>query len=138
MAKHTACPLQVFGLYRKAGDPGDMVIQKRFFAIDDIRVPGTATPFAFHLQSGLRTYSNRILQVRLHQGAGRLISPGLQYIALSLSQSAVFMGCCAGTYVAWLIPHQSREVHDLLPSTILQIEKLLGSVTEGEYELLKR
>jgi hypothetical protein len=85
LAKRPACPSQVFCLCRKVANPGDEAIEKQYFAIDDTRVPVTATPFQSIAPFGkhlveLRPHSGQILQVRHHQGARRLISHGLHRI----------------------------------------------------------
>jgi hypothetical protein len=41
------------------------------------------------------------------------------------------------TYVAQSNPRQSRKVYDLLPSAILSNGNLLGSVTQGEKEMME-
>jgi hypothetical protein len=74
-------------VYSKAGDPGDVVIQKQHFAIVDTRgrasatlVQGLVYVFPESSFAELHEDTNQILGVRHHQGARRLLSPGLHRI----------------------------------------------------------
>ena len=41
------------------------------------------------------------------------------------------------TYVDWLIPRQSRDLHHFPPPAILPSENVLGSVTQDEQEMME-
>jgi hypothetical protein len=80
-------------VYRKAADLGDVVIQKRHFAIADTRgrvsaMPVQALVYVFPESSfaELHEDKNRILGVGHHQGARELISLGLHRIKLVSSR----------------------------------------------------
>ena len=68
-------------MYRKAADPGDVVIQKQHFAIVDTRGRVTATPESVLPNSDLvHQDKNEIFGAGHHPGGRRLVSPGLHRI----------------------------------------------------------
>jgi hypothetical protein len=74
----------VFFPYRQAAGSGDVVIQKRYFAIDDTCAPVTATPFRVTLDmNSFHSHIDQISQLGHHQEACPPISPGLHRIDLS-------------------------------------------------------
>jgi hypothetical protein len=127
MAKHPACLSLVFWFYRQAADSGDVVIQEQYIAIVDTREPMSATPFLF-LHIHHNPCGNLIFLEGHHQGAYRLMSPGLHPIESVNGRCEMLHK----TYIGWLIPRQSREVQDFPPSAILPSGNLLGLETQGE------
>jgi hypothetical protein len=73
LARHPDPPLQAFCAYKKVADSGDVVIEKRDFAIVCTRVPAIATTAI----ATSRYCRNRISPVGHHHGARRLVSPCL-------------------------------------------------------------
>ena len=122
-ASRPACPSRVFCLYRQAGDSGRVVIQKQYFAIVDRRISVTATHLLF-LHIDIYGHRSQILLVGCHRGACRLISLGLHHIK-SLNNPCG-MTRKGRTSVG---SHQSRGVHDFLPSATHSNGNLLGLVT---------
>ena len=70
----------MFCLYKKAVDPGDVVIQKQHFAIADTRGRATATLVYFFSVSKIAEDKKQILGAGHHRGGRRLISRGLHRI----------------------------------------------------------
>ena len=96
----------------------------------------TATPVSVLPNADLlREDKNRISRVGHHWGELRLISPGLHDRIESVSSRCRIVA--QRTYVGRLIPHQSREVLDFLPSAILSNGNLFGSMTRGEQTLME-
>jgi hypothetical protein len=79
-------------MYRQAADPDNVVIQKRYFANADIRVPVTARPFPFLLQGSRHTHRNGMFLVGHHRRAYQLILSGLHRIESVSSRC----GMCKG------------------------------------------
>ena len=75
---------------KQAGDRGDVVIQKRCIAIADTRGPVTAMLLSLISNLNIQADRNQILLVGLHQGACRLIPPGLHRVE---SVSSRCRGC---------------------------------------------
>jgi hypothetical protein len=67
-------------VYSKAADPGEVVIQKQHFAIDDIRGRATATLVNFLPHPKIAEDKKQISGVGRHQGGRRSMSPGLHRI----------------------------------------------------------
>ena len=80
MAIHPACTSKVFRSYRQAVDRGDVVNQKRRYAIADTRAPVTATSLSPFLYFDLNPHRSRILPVEPLLGARRWIPHGLHCI----------------------------------------------------------
>jgi hypothetical protein len=76
------CPLCVFLVYNKAVDSGDVVIGRRDFSIVDRHEPEFARPLSpsCHTMKHVHAHRNRICQVGRHQGARRIVPPGLYHI----------------------------------------------------------
>ena len=89
MARHPACPAQVFWLYNKVVDGGDVVIQKQGFAIADRHASVTATNPSPFSKVVLHPHRNKILLVGYHQGGCRSRSPGLHRIKSVSSRCGV-------------------------------------------------
>jgi hypothetical protein len=125
-------------VYRKAADPGDVVIQKQHFAIADTRGRVTATPVSVLPNSdAVHEDKNEILGVGRHQGGRRLISPGLHRIESVSSRCRILRKGVERTYLGRLIPRQSIEMLDFLPSVTLPNGYLFGSMSRGEQALME-
>jgi hypothetical protein len=76
------CLLQVFWVYNKVGDPGDVVIEKQGFSIVDIHEPALAMPLPAVCLQAIDSHShrNQIFLVGHHQEVRRFDSPGLHHI----------------------------------------------------------
>jgi hypothetical protein len=75
------CPLQVFWVYKKVEDSGNVVIEKQGFSIVDIREPALAMPLLpFSLHEMEPSHRNQIFLVGHHQEVRRFDSPGLHHI----------------------------------------------------------
>jgi hypothetical protein len=71
--------LQVFRVYNKVADSGDVVIQEQDSSIVDTHEPAIAIPLhlVFQKASDIDPYKNRICLEGRHQGVRRFVSPGL-------------------------------------------------------------
>ncbi len=87
LARYPGSSLQIFWSYNKVADSGGVVIQKQGSSTVDTRVPSIATTLFLFSQIGIRppprgnlevqTYRNQIFPGGRHQGALRLLLPGL-------------------------------------------------------------
>jgi hypothetical protein len=82
LARRLVCLLQVFRVYNKVGDSGDVVIEKQGFSIVDIHEPALAmhlSPLCIHAIDS-HSHRNQIFLVGHHQEVRRFDSPGLHHI----------------------------------------------------------
>ncbi len=73
--------MQVFGVYKKVADTGNVVIQRQAFSILNTNEPAIAMPLSspcLHFET--YPYKNQIFLVGRHQGARRFVSPCLHHI----------------------------------------------------------
>ena len=108
------------------------MIQKQCFAIADTRVPVTATPLSFFYYIDVHPDRNRIFLVGHHQGACRLMLPGLHRID-SVSSCYKMLP----TYIDSARLVSSESGGDYLPPTSLYNVNILGSMTQGEWEVME-
>ena len=83
MARHPACLLRVFQVYKQVADEGAVEIQKQDFSIVGKHEPVIAMrqyPFFFQNQSNHCSYRNKMFPVGRHQGERRFVSPDLHHI----------------------------------------------------------
>ena len=78
--------LRVFWVYKKVGDPDDVVIEKQGFSIVDTHGPVLAIPLLSlcrHPNDSPRPRRDKIFPVGCHRGVFRFVRPGLHHVTSS-------------------------------------------------------